>query len=76
MSKADKHRTEHVDESDRGPCYYCGRPSSIKVGLWSDLSSSDERDAASWRAVLICKDCNDKHRWVDEQGLPDTYLGY
>lgn len=74
MSK--KHDTIHIDESDRGTCYYCGKPAAIKVGMWSDLSSSEIENKNSWRAVLICKNCNDKHNWVDEQGLPDTYLGY
>jgi len=72
----EKHNIVHVDESDRGVCYYCGRPAVIKVGIWSELASSNEATGQSWRAVLICKDCNDKHSWVDEQGLPDTYLGY
>jgi 5-methylcytosine-specific restriction endonuclease McrA len=72
----EKHDIVHIDESDRGACYYCGRPAAIKVGMWSDLTSTEEDTEQSWRAVLICKDCNDKHRWVDEQGLPDTYLGY
>lgn len=72
----EKHDIVHIDESDRGVCYYCGRPAIIKVGIWSELSSSNEDSGQSWRAVLICKDCNAKHSWVDEQGLPDTYLGY
>jgi hypothetical protein len=72
----EKHDIVHIDESDRGICYYCGRPSIIKVGIWSELLSSNEDEGKSWRAVLICKDCNVKHNWVDEQGLPDTYLGY
>ena len=72
----EKHDIVHIDESDRGTCYYCGRPAAIKVGMWSDLLSTSEDSVQSWRAVLICKNCNDKHSWVDEQGLPDTYLGY
>jgi 5-methylcytosine-specific restriction endonuclease McrA len=73
----EKHKTIHIDESDRGSCYYCGSPAAIKVGMWSDLSHTNEEDEKqSWRAVLICKECNSKHSWVDEQGLPDTYLGY
>lgn len=73
MSDALKHKTVHVDEADRGLCYYCGKPSSFKVGLWS---SDTENDRQTWRAILICKSCNDRHRWVDERELPDTYLGY
>ena len=74
MSK--KHNVIHTDESERGTCHYCGKPATIKVSMWSDLSSTSEDTVQNWRVVLICKDCNDKHRWVDEQGLPDTYLGY
>ena len=70
-----EHRITHIDESDRGVCYYCGRPASVKVGLWSDISTSDE-DAKNWRAVLVCSDCNKKHKIVDEQEISDTYLGY
>lgn len=73
MTSTHGHKTVHVDEADRGLCYYCGRPASFKVGLWS---SGDEETGQSWRAILICKGCNDKHRWIDEQELPDTYLGY
>ncbi|MEO9278109.1 MAG: hypothetical protein ABI340_10070 [Nitrososphaera sp.] len=69
-----EHRVIHVDESDRGVCYYCGRPASVKIGLWSDIPTSDE-DVKSWRAVLVCSDCNNKHKIVDEQGISDTYLG-
>ncbi len=74
MSK--KHDVIHIDESDRGTCYYCGKPAAIKVAMWSDLSPTSENTEQNWRAVLICRDCNDKHNLVDEQGLPDTYLGY
>ncbi len=74
MSK--KHDVIHIDESDRGTCYYCGKPAAIKVAMWSDLSPTSEDTEQNWRAVLICRDCNDKHNLVDEQGLPDTYLGY
>lgn len=68
-----EHRTVHIDESDRGLCYYCGRPASFKVGLWS---AESEKSGQTWRATLICKACNERHRWIDEQELPDTYLGY
>lgn len=76
MRKLNKksHEIVHIDESDRGLCYYCGRPASIKIGLWSDLAESDAKQ--SWRAVLICSNCNDKHRVVDEEAFSDTYLGY
>lgn len=30
----------------------------------------------NWREVLICRRCNESHHWVDEQGLPDTFVGY
>lgn len=76
VSKTEKHKVIHVDESDRGLCYYCGKPALLKVGLWADVSPVAEESKQSWRAILICKSCNDKHRWIDEQELPDTYLGY
>lgn len=69
-------RKIRIDESDRGSCYFCGKPAGIKVGLWSDLNPMTESVDLSWREVLICKNCNIKHRWVDEQGLPDTFVGY
>ena len=72
----EKHKIIHIDESDRGSCYYCGSPAAIKVGMWSGLSPTSEDEKQSWRAVLICKECNNKHSLVDEQGLSDTYLGY
>ncbi len=75
MSK-EKHKTIHLDEADRGLCYYCGQPASIKVGLWADVSPMAEEAKQSWRAILICRDCNARHKLVDEQELPDTYLGY
>lgn len=65
-----------IDESERGLCYFCGKPASIKVGLWSNPDSMTESVMKSWREVLICSVCNETHRWVDEQGLPDTFLGY
>ena len=71
-----EHKKVHLDESDRGLCYYCGNPASIKVGLWAGVSPEDEEASQTWRATLICKDCNARHKWVDEQELPDTYLGY
>ncbi len=76
MSSKEKHKTVHIDEADRGLCYYCGKPASFKVGLWTDVSPMAEDVKQSWRAILICRDCNARHRWVDEQELPDTYLGY
>lgn len=76
MSESNKHKIVHVDEADRGLCYYCGKPAGLKVGLWSDTSQAGEDSGQSWRAILICRDCNDKHKWVDEQELPDTYIGY
>ena len=76
MSDPNKHKIVHIDESDRGLCYYCGKPAGLKVGLWTDTSQVSEDTGQSWRAILICRDCNDKHRWVDEQELPDTYIGY
>lgn len=69
-----EHKIIHIDESDRGLCYYCGKPASVKVGLWS--SSSSEEETKNWRAVLVCSDCNKRHKIVDEQDLADTYLGY
>lgn len=75
MSKSEKHKTAHVDEADRGLCYYCGKPAVLKVGLWSEHSPSEEVKE-SWRAILICRNCNERHKWVDEQELPDTYIGY
>ncbi len=76
MSKEEKHKVIHVDESDRGLCYYCGKPAFLKVGLWADVSPVAEDTGQSWRAILICRGCNAKHKWIDEQELPDTYLGY
>lgn len=64
-----------VDESDRGLCYFCGKPAGIKVGLWSSLEPL-ESVIQNWREVLICRRCNETHHWVDEQGLPDTFVGY
>jgi len=75
MSSKSKHKTIHVDEADRGLCY-CGKPASFKVGLWADVPPTAEDVKQSWCAILICRDCNARHRWVDEQELPDTYLGY
>lgn len=66
----------HIDESDKGLCYFCGTPASIKVGLWSSLESVTESSVQNWREVLICRRCNETHRWVDEQGLSDTFVGY
>ena len=65
-----------IDESDRGSCYFCGKPASIKVGLWSDLEHMTESVTQDWREVLICRRCNETHHWIDEQGLPDTFVGY
>ena len=65
-----------IDESDRELCYFCGKPAGIKVGLWSNLEPMTESVTRNWRKVLICKRCNETHHWVDEQGLPDTFLGY
>ena len=78
MSKENPSQTKrvHIDESDRGLCYFCGKPASIKVGLWSYLERTSESGDQTWREVLICRRCNETHRWVGEQGLPDTFLGY
>ena len=76
MSESDKHKIIHIDEADRGLCYYCGKPAGLKVGLWSDMPEIEEGSKQSWREILICRDCNDKHNWIDEQELPDTYIGY
>ena len=65
-----------IDESDQGLCYFCGKPAGIKVGLWSSLEQLPESVTQNWREVLICRRCNETHHWVDEQGLPDTYVGY
>ncbi len=47
-------KTIHIDESDRGSCYYCGSPAAIKVGMWSDLEPRNEEDEKqSWR---VCSD--------------------
>jgi len=65
-----------IDESDRGLCYFCGKSAGIKVGLWSSLEPMPESVMQNWREVLICMRCNETHHWVDEQGLPDTFVGY
>ena len=65
-----------IDESDQGLCYFCGKPAGIKVGLWSSLEQLPESVTQNWREVLICRRCNETHNWVDEEGLPDTYVGY
>jgi hypothetical protein len=48
----------------------------FKVGVWSSIEPIQEPVSQNWREVLICRRCNESHHWVDEQGLPDTFVGY
>lgn len=71
-----KEKKIRIDESEQGLCYFCGKPSGIKIGLWASLEPTSESAMQNWREVLICRRCNETHHWVDEQGLSDTFVGY
>lgn len=48
----------------------------LKVGDFMTSEPISESVMQNWREVLICRRCNETHHWVDEQGLPDTFVGF